>query len=296
MDTSQFDALYRDVPAEMRETLLEFRASHPYQHVEIKGVPWEYIACGQGTQALLILGGGLSVGETSFTTILRMEKEFRILCPSYPPVGKMDVLADGLAAILDRENIPKSSILGHSLGSAVGHVFLRFYPERVDRLVLDGFGLYSPFHTWMAQLFILLPYPALKSYYRRAFNRLLAHADKDERLFMKAYIEELFSTLHTRETFLGQFNLLADIFTHAEKYRVFEPVERPGKVLLMLAEDDHGFTPGERQALIATYPDAWIHRFTSGGHLSELSHPEEFNAHLDGFLKMNSNPKAINIP
>ena len=46
MDTSQFDVLYRDVPAEKRETLREFRASHPYKHTEINGVSWEYIACG----------------------------------------------------------------------------------------------------------------------------------------------------------------------------------------------------------------------------------------------------------
>lgn len=290
MDTSQFDVLYRDVPAEKRETLREFRASHPYKHTEINGVSWEYIACGQGEQTLLILGGGLSVGETSFATILRLEKQFRILSPSYPSVGKMDVVADGLAAILDREKIPKASIFGHSLGSAVGHVFIRLYPERVDRLVLDAFGLYTPMHARLARLFLSLPYPVLKSYYRGALERLLANAEEADRLFMKAYVEELFTTLHTRETFLGQFKLLVDIFTHYEKYRVFQPVKRPGKVLLMLADDDRGFTPGEREALIETYPDAWTHQFTTGGHLTGFTHPEEFNAVLDEFLKMNSNP------
>ncbi len=290
MDTRQIDVHNRDVPVEKWKTLCEFRISHPYKRTEINGGSWEYIACGQGEQALLILGGGLSVGETSFATILRLEKEFRILSPSYPPLGKMDGVADGLAAILDLENIPKTSIFGHSLGAAVGHVFIRLYPDRVDRLVLDAFGLYTPMHARLARLFLSQPYPMLKSYYRGALKRLLANSAEADRLFMKAYVEELFTTLHTRETFLGQFKLLVDMFTHYEKYHAFQPVKRPGKVLLMLADDDRGFTPAEREALIATYPDAWIHQFANGGHVSGFTHPEEYNAVLDEFLKMNSNP------
>ncbi len=87
-----------------------------------------------------------------------------------------------------------------------------------------------------------------------------------------------------KEIALGQFRLLIDIFDHAGDYGVFKPVERPGRALLMLAEDDRGFTPAEREALKASYPGAKVHTFTQGGHLSGYSHPEEFNAVLDGFL------------
>lgn len=284
MKTNSFDELYREVPAAQREQLRQFRASHPYQHLEVDGVQWEYIASGQGQQALLILGGGMSVGETAFQTILRLENRFRVFSPSYPPVGKMRPVADGLSAILAQEGFSQAHVFGHSLGAGVGHVFIRLYPSRVDKLVLDGFGLYTPGHTRAAKLFFKLPFPVLKWYYRRVFRRLLAGTG-DAGLFMRAYVEELFEVLHTRETLMGQFYLLFDIFDQVEAYGIFKPVERPGRVLLMLAEDDRGFTPAEREALKISYPGARIHTFTQGGHLSGFTHPQEFNAILDGFLE-----------
>lgn len=53
-------------------------------------------------QALLLLGDGLAVGEASFRRILELEDQYRLIAPTYPPVGSMDELIDGLVAILDR--------------------------------------------------------------------------------------------------------------------------------------------------------------------------------------------------
>lgn len=285
MEEATFDAIYKDVPVEQRERLQKFRATHPYRKYDAGSVHWDYIASGEGEHAILILGGGISVGETSFQTILRLERRYRVLSPSYPPVGNMRLIADGLAAILDREGIPRAHVFGHSLGAGVAHAFVRLFPDRVDRLALDGFGLYAPASLRMAKLFFKLPGGLLKAYYRRAFRRLLAGADEDMRAFYKAYVEELFTRLHTNETLIGQFKLLLDIFDKANEYGIFQPVERPGKVLLILAEDDRGFKPAEREALKASYPDAQVHTFASGGHLSGFTHPEEFNRVLDGFLE-----------
>lgn len=83
---------------------------------------------------------------------------------------------------------------------------------------------------------------------------------------------------------MAQFRLLIDIFDHAGEYGVCQPVHKPGRVLLILAKDDRGFTQAEREALIACYPDAQVHWFTSGGHLSGFTRREEFNDVLDCFL------------
>ncbi len=79
---------------------------------------------------MLLLGGGLSVGETSFQNILRLEQYYRVLSPSYPPVGKVRRIVDGLAAILDREGIARTNIFGHSLGAGIAHAFVRAYGDR----------------------------------------------------------------------------------------------------------------------------------------------------------------------
>lgn len=284
MTPASFDDLYANAPETQRETLRAFRASHPVQHVDIDGVRWEYIASGQGEKALLILGGGLSVTETSFRHILRLEQHYRVISPSYPPVGKMPPIASGLAGLVAREGFAKAHVFGHSLGSAVGHVLVRLRPDCVDKLVLDAFGLYTKGHVLAARLFLMLPFALLKAYYRRALRRLMATTKDDDARFFALYMDEVMDRLHTRETLLGQFKLLLDVFDHAAEYGTFRPVDRPGQVLLMLAEDDRGFSPQERQSLIDTYPGAKQHTFASGGHLAGFSRQAEFDAVLDGFL------------
>lgn len=233
---------------------------------------------------MLLLGGGLSVGETSFQNILRMEKSFRMLSPSYPPVGKVRRILDGLVAILDREGIDRTNVFGHSLGAGIAHALVRLYPDRVDKIVLDGFGLYTASSLWAAKFFFKPPPNWLKAYYRRRFRTLLAAADESTRAFYQAYVKELFTRLHTNETLMGQMKLLVDFFDHPDEYSLFRPVERPGQVLLILAEDDRGFKSTERETLIASYPGAQVHTFASGGHLSGFTHLEEFKQVLDCFL------------
>jgi hypothetical protein len=45
----------------------EFRTTHRPKRVRVDGVGWEYIAGGDGEEALLILPGGAMVGEVVFT-------------------------------------------------------------------------------------------------------------------------------------------------------------------------------------------------------------------------------------
>jgi len=147
-----FDEIYANVKPEYKERLLNFRAAYPYKRITLNGVTWEYIAAGQGDEALLLLGGGLSVGEAAFDTILRYAETYRVLSPSYPAVGTMGALVDGLVKLLDTEGITRTHVFGHSMGAAVGHVLVRRYPERVDKLALSGFGLYTARNARRAKL------------------------------------------------------------------------------------------------------------------------------------------------
>src|SRR5829696_2592095 len=55
------------IAAEWWEELREFRTTHRLKRVSVDGVGWEYIASGDGEEALLILPGGAMVGEAVFT-------------------------------------------------------------------------------------------------------------------------------------------------------------------------------------------------------------------------------------
>lgn len=289
MKEAAFDRIYRHVPAERREQLRQFRATHPYKRLTVDGVEWEYIACGEGEEALLILGGGMTTGEASFNTIMKTEGKYRVVSPSYPPVGKMAPLADGLMAILNAEGIGRAHVKGHSLGAAIAHVCVRRYPERVDKLVLSGFGLYNERNAQRARralrLFALFPYWFVSGYYKRRMAKLLSGIDAVEGAFMLAYVSDLLDLQHSKKTLIGQFRLLEDLVNSADTYRVFEPVEGAGRVLILQAKDDTGFEPDEQAALRATYPGAQVHLFEEGGHLVGITRREEYDAVLYGFLK-----------
>ena len=285
MAEAAFDDIYRDVPEEQREQLRQFRATHPYKRFAFDGLEWRYIASGQGEQAVLILGGGISTGESSFRTITRLEGEYRILSPSYPSATNVDTITEGLAALLDREGIEQAHIFGHSLGAGIAHVFVRSYPQRVDKLILSGFGLYRPWHTRLIRLSLRLPYCLLYAYYGSLPKRLLAEAPGEERAFVTAYFQELFASQQSRDSFLGRLRLLLDIFDHADAYRIFTPVEKPGRVLIIAAADDWGFSRAERNVLKASYPGAQVHIFRSGGHWVGFTHRDEYDTIVDAFLR-----------
>ncbi len=289
MASTLLNTLYREVPSEQRNHLSDFRAKHPYNHLRVNDVTWEYIAAGHADQAVLLLGGGMSTGESSFSRIEQLEAHFRVISPSYPLVKRLDPVLDGLAAILDAEELDRVHVIGHSLGAGLAHAFVRRFPQRVDKLVLSGFGLYTPFRLKVVGLFLklfeLLPFRFLQNYYMGRFRKLLAKADGPEARLMLAYGAELLLVHHTKESILGQLNLLRDLFERPQAMRTYEPVERSGQVLIITAQDDTGFKPLERQALWATYPGARIHEFDSGGHLAGVTRRHEFDALIDGFLK-----------
>ena len=280
--------IYVHAPRDRVEQLWRFRETHPYRQLTVDEVEWSYISCGRGDKAILILGGGLSTGESSFRNITRLENYFRVISPSYPPVGQMGAVCDGLAAILDAENITQAHVFGHSMGAAVAHAFVRLYPDHVDKLVLSGFGLYNRRSILVARLFFtlfnLLPYSYVRNVYAGKITRLVEGTAADEKAFMTAYFHDLLDLQHNKTSLTGQFEILADLVRNSRSYAAFKPVEKPGQVLILQAKDDRGFKPDEQAALRATYPGARVHLFDAGGHWAMLTRREEYERVLDAFL------------
>ena len=268
--------------------LLRFCETHPLQKIQFGGHEWEYIAAGQGSQALLVLGGAMSTPESSFETIQTYENDFRVVSPAYPPVGTLAGLMEGISEILSYEGIEHTHVTGQSLGAGIAHVLIRRHPEVVDKLVLSGFGLYNQKNAKSARsamrMFRLAPYRLITGYYRRRMRALLQPADPEARDFYLAYMDDLFDRQLDKRKLVGQFALMGDLVENATTYRVYEPVERPGRVLILQAKDDTGFAPDEQATLREAYPGAQVHIFESGGHLAGLTQREEFEALRKAFL------------
>jgi len=284
-----FYEVYRDVPAERREWLRSFRLRHPYHRMTLGSAEWGYVASGSGRDAVMILGGVTSTAESSFELISAVENEFRVISPTYPPVASVDVLIDGFVAMLDMAGIDQVHLHGHSLGAGIAHVFVRSRPDRVNKVVLSGFGLPSrkaaqKARRW-SQLFEILPYGTVKRYYLRDVGRAYADADDGEAAFMTAYTYDRLELQHSRSTLRGRYRLMRDLIDNPDIYRMEEPVERPGQVLILQSEDDGDFAPDAQAALCDTYPGAVVEVFPSGGHDVRRHNREAYDEVLLEFLR-----------
>lgn len=78
----------------------------------------------------------------------KLSKEFRVICIDLPGHGRsgivagahtMEIMAEGVIAVLDKLNIDKCILIGHSMGGYVTMAFADLYPDRL-------YG-YSLFHS-----------------------------------------------------------------------------------------------------------------------------------------------------
>ena len=121
-------ALYRDVPAEQREQLLRFRATHPYHQLDVDGTTWRYLACGEGDRTLLFLPGAFLQADMWFKQILALETDHRIIAPdAYALQGIFDLerVCRTILESLDAEGIERATVVGLSAGGGVAQGLLQ---------------------------------------------------------------------------------------------------------------------------------------------------------------------------
>jgi pimeloyl-ACP methyl ester carboxylesterase len=205
MTRDALDRFYRKVPQELKEQLERFRAARPFKVLAVDDVTWQYISCGQGQQAILLLPGGTGFGEGFFRYILALDAEYRLVSPMYPPVSTMGRLTDGLVAILEAEGIRQANILGQSLGGMAAQVLVRKHPSKVNSLILSQTTTTSPpvdqaialerqkeIETFQ-RLLPFLPLWLLRSVSRRRLFRHLSGMEAEDKEFWKAYLSEMLS-------------------------------------------------------------------------------------------------------
>jgi pimeloyl-ACP methyl ester carboxylesterase len=106
---------------------------------------WFFLEQGQGPPLLLLHG----LGASSFSwrhTIPVLSRQYRVLAPDLPAHGRtgptargdyrLETLAAGISAFLDRRGVEKAAVAGNSLGGGLALLLARHYPERVAALIL----------------------------------------------------------------------------------------------------------------------------------------------------------------
>ncbi len=288
---SKFNKIYRNVPLSQRERLVEFRKAHPYRHLNVGELNWKYIMGGTGPQVVLLLPGSVRSAEVWAKLMPYLEKDYRIISPTYPAIRSLDEGAKGIYGILKAEKADKVFIIGSSFGGWLAQVFIRKYPRLVSKFILSNTS--GPGSVMSDRLLeytrVSLPkYPEkiLKLIYRRSYLKILSGVKKEEKAFWKAFMTELLYDGTSREDILNQFKAIYD---YVKNYRFNEDDLKnwKGRILIIESSDDIMKEEG-REELKNLYPKAEVKTIIDAGHTpGYTAHP----AYLRAVIKFLSGEK-----
>ena len=282
------EQIYQDVPADQVALFRRFRETHPNQTLTIAGVPWRYIACGQGDETLMLLPGGSRFAESWWKLILLLEEEYRLVSPSYPALTTMKAHDQGLAAILNAQGqIQPVHVIGASFGGWLAQTFVRRYPERVKSVVLSHTSAQAGMSKGVLRLAKVLtsiyPESLVRLGLQRNILRTLA-APPEEQAFWAAYFHETLY-LHTSKADVRAQHEVTGDFLLNYRFTPGDLADWPGRMLIIESEDDMAFKPEARQALRQLYPQADVYTFHEAGHSPGYTRPEAYLAVLVPFLR-----------
>lgn len=255
--------------------------------VTIDGVVWEYIACGEGSETIMMLPGAPGRAETAFQHILALEDKYRIIAPNYPaPLSRLNDMLDGLAGILSAEGTIKAHLAGGSYSGLIAQSFVRRYPNKVSSLILSDTGVprRDRAKKYERNLLLLksLPLSAIRALWRLGAYKYLQEltSDKD---FWRAYFRQLIATI-TKQECVGRLQIWIE-FDRTSRFTPHDLANWPGKILILEADTDATFPPKERAALHRLYPQARAITFNQGGHAASISHRGAYIEAMRRFLE-----------
>ena len=285
------DEIYAKVHSDQVAWLKDFRLAHPYKRLTLGDTEWEYISCGRGEQALLLLPGALSVGESTFPLIDAFENEYRIVAPSYALSLTMTGLCDGIARILEAEGINQAHVLGGSYGGLVAQYFVRHHPRMVRSLILAHTFVLTPRYQMplriAGKLFYALPRRLFDQLLRLRLNQMLLSTLRARRHrefeFWRAYLNEAIASNHLKEVVVHQNACLLDL-AQQPRFTEHDLKEWPGRILIIESNDDPAIPAKARKLLRTTYPQAQVHTFEDAGHASSILKRQELSSIIRIFL------------
>ena len=113
---TKISKLYEDVPEESLNRLVAFRERYPYRTISLGGRQWRFIDSREGERVLFIPAGGTTIAEVSFNSLEHFAKNYRVIAPDYPPIGKLQELLDGFIDLLDYLGVNQFYTMGGSYG------------------------------------------------------------------------------------------------------------------------------------------------------------------------------------
>ncbi|MFN8589970.1 MAG: alpha/beta fold hydrolase [Thermomicrobiales bacterium] len=257
----------------------------PLGMARVNGIDLYYEEAGSGPPLLIIPG----LSSTGFT-IPALESQFRMITLDNRGAGRSSVppgpyttrlMADDAAALLDHLGIARAHVFGFSLGGAIAQELALAYPERVDRLVLNGamakadHAVFDPWVTLFVQAYERQIDPV-------AFNLWLLGW-----LFTPAFMRQpdLVASVLGPDPYPASAQGVAAQAAAARSHDTLDRLPQIQAPTLILVGTDDIVTPVVySEALAAGIPGATLQVLDPGGHAVLFEYPDAAAAALLAFL------------
>ncbi|RUO22207.1 alpha/beta hydrolase [Aliidiomarina iranensis] len=202
----------------------------------------------------------------------------------------MEMAAD-IEALLDKLEISKAHILGHSLGGKVAMEFALEHPDRVHSLIIADIApvAYEPSHNSILDALEALDISAIKS--RQEADKALADAisEKGVRQFLLKNLYKENNKWQWRMNIEGLRNCYEDLIGEPAQQGQFD-----APVLFIRGGDSDYIQAEHRDAILNRFPQAESKTINGTGHWLHAEKPAVFNGLVERFLEENFGSEVTN--
>jgi pimeloyl-ACP methyl ester carboxylesterase len=248
------------------------------------GYKMHYREAGKGPAVILLHGLG-GDGSRWGGTMDALSDDCRVIALDQIGFGESDkplvnynhaLLAEFLIEFMNVVEIPKASIVGHSMGAFVGNCVAVHYPDRLERLVLvDGGSLQArPRSAHLVQIQNGTTLAETREYFGLMFFDKSRVTDQ---LVRDNYIRRLRASYTISRMQEARAKGLAMINAE-EAARIQTPT------LIIWGKHDELLPAADAELLERTIPNSRLVMLEKCGHIPQVEQPDEFHRALQKFL------------
>lgn len=260
--------------------------------VKLNTISLYYETHGKGHPVLLI--SGINSDNANWAGVCgKLAKHFRVIALDNRASGRSDTpdnkysireMADDATGLLDHLQIKKCHVIGHSMGGYIAQELAIYYPERVDKLILEATAPISSARNNML----------LRDFLKR-FEK-----DCDNEALMRLWTCWLFSPkIFERKNYIETFIKNASAYPYLQSAKGFksqidaiasfnacdEIKNIKAKTFVIIGSDDILIYPAESMRLVKGIKGSVFEKIKDTGHCVHVEKPDVFADKVIQFLK-----------
>lgn len=256
--------------------------SLPTKSIEFNDKQWTYFVGGEGEKTIFFAHGMGGSYYMWWQQYYALEKNYKVIAYDLPKgVSSLEEASEGILAILDAENIEKTSIVGTSMGGYITEYVVHKAPGRIDKAVFGNTfppnRMIKENNEWKSKAATVLPGIIIYALRNQNYKKNLAASSSNSGL-LKAY---LLSVPFDKKSFRERYKIVTDFFETEEKQAEINAIPK----LILECDNDPLVSKDLRIAIKSLYPNSEVYNFGNEGHVPNVSKSDEFNNVLIAFLE-----------